>query len=560
MDKNNLTKKEIVEINTNILEPSQNVEINKIEINNQEKSENKDELPQPKLKLKKKVNKLKMPAENNNIPNEQIPIPNVEIELFNNNDVQNTNNINNIKENIIEIKNEKIIQGDNKGYLDDDLEDEDNKKLYLRVIKRMEKTYGVPVISAEIKGEKIEDIELEENVRPILINKENINTKEKPKNNIVDTKSKNNINNKVINNNKNKENKENIINNSYNNPNNKIYNNVNNNYYTGKKQNIINNPTNNNNLINSLNLNSKSFINYGPKYYLSHTGLYNKIINNNDLLKKYRNYTGKNMNNINSRIIGNKGNTLPKPRQNSYERIEKNLQKRLLNKKYPIYDPNLINIASNKFNNLKYYNLIDDFPNFASLKKLNQRKYNYPLKRTYYICYNNNRNKQNYNLINAKSNKNYFNYNSLNINKTPIIPKNNNKYFNEYKNNYKNYNLSNPSNNANRLFKTNKKNNILLNKSENIRKGKNILESYTGQTNHYNYGRNAQNLLSLTQDLIERSNKKYNNTPFHSYNNNKYNLNYNYSNEENISNGYNSGIKMPIKEIKFTYYINSRYN
>ena len=192
MDKNNLTKKEIVEINTNILEPSQNVEINKIEINNQEKSENKDELPQPKLKLKKKVNKLKMPAENNNIPNEQIPIPNVEIELFNNNDVQNTNN--NIKENIIEIKNEKIIQGDNKGYLDDDLEDEDNKKLYLRVIKRMEKTYGVPVISAEIKGEKIEDIELEENVRPILINKENINTKEKPKNNIVDTKSKNNIN------------------------------------------------------------------------------------------------------------------------------------------------------------------------------------------------------------------------------------------------------------------------------------------------------------------------------------------------------------------------------
>ena len=182
------------------------------------------------------------------------------------------------------------------------------------------------------------------------------------------------------------------------------------------------------------------------------------------------------------------------------------------------------------------------------------------MKRTYYICYNNNRNKQNYNLINAKSNKNYFNYNSLNINKTPIIPKNNNKYFNEYKNNYKNYNLSNPSNNANQLFKTNKKNNILLNKSENIRKGKNILESYTGQTNHYNYGRNDQNLLSLTQDLIERSNKKYNNTPFHSYNNNKYNLNYNYSNEENISNGYNSGIKMPIKEIKFTYYINSRYN
>ena len=42
--------------------------------------------------------------------------------------------------------------------------DEDNQKLYLRVIKRIEKTYGGPVIAAEIKGEKIEDIELEENI------------------------------------------------------------------------------------------------------------------------------------------------------------------------------------------------------------------------------------------------------------------------------------------------------------------------------------------------------------------------------------------------------------
>ena len=247
---------------------------------------------------------------------------------------------------------------------------------------------------------------------------------------------------------------------------------------------------------------------------------------------------------------------MPKPRKNSYEKVNKNFQKRL-NKKYPIYDPNNIDIAMNKFNNLKYYNLIDDFPNFSDLKKLNQRKYTYPLKRTYYISYNN-KNKQNNNFINSKSNKNknYFDYNSLNINKTPIIPKTNNKYF---KNNYKNYNLSNPLNNTKQLFNPNKNKNILLNKSANLPKGKNNFYNYTGNMNKYYYERNNQNFLSHTQEIIERSNKKNKIIPFRSYNNN-YHLNYNYSNEENINNEYNSGFKMPIKEIKFTYYINSRYN
>ena len=550
METNNLTKKEIIESDINI--PFPNVEINNIENNNKEKNEENFENPQPKLKLKKKVNKLKMPKENSNIPEEQIPIPNVEIEVINNNDVQNPNNATDVNENKVEIKNEEIIQEDNnKGYLDDDLEDEDNQKLYLRVIKRIEKTYGVPVVSAEIKGEKIEDIELEENIRPILIDKVKINNKETPKKNMVNNKDKYN---KVINNGKNKEN---IINNSFNYPNVRNNNPINNdNYYSGKKPNINNNSINNNNLANSLNFNYKSYINYGPKYYLSHTGLYNKIINNKDLLNKYRNYTGKNFNSINPKIIGNKGNTLPKPRKNSYEKVNKNFQKRL-NKKYPIYDPNNIDIAMNKFNNLKYYNLIDDFPNFSDLKKLNQRKYTYPLKRTYYISYNN-KNKQNNNFINSKSNKNknYFDYNSLNINKTPIIPKTNNKYF---KNNYKNYNLSNPLNNTKQLFNPNKNKNILLNKSANLPKGKNNFYNYTGNMNKYYYERNNQNFLSLTQEIIERSNKKNKITPFRSYNNNNYHLNYNYSNEENINNEYNSEFKMPIKEIKFTYYINSRY-
>ena len=175
------------------------------------------------------------------IPEEQIPIPNVEIEVINNNDVQNPNNANDVNENKVEIKNEEIIQEDNnKGYLDDDLEDEDNQKLYLRVIKRIEKTYGVPVVSAEIKGEKIEDIELEENIRPILIDKVKINNKETPKKNMVNNKDKYN---KVINNGKNKEN---IINNSFNYPNVRNNNPINNdNYYSGKKPNFNNNSINN---------------------------------------------------------------------------------------------------------------------------------------------------------------------------------------------------------------------------------------------------------------------------------------------------------------------------
>ena len=67
-------------------------------------------------------------------------------------------------------------KNDKSGYLDDDLEDEDNKKLYLRVIKRMEKTYGVPIVSAKISDkEDIKDIGLEENIRPIRLKNDNTN-------------------------------------------------------------------------------------------------------------------------------------------------------------------------------------------------------------------------------------------------------------------------------------------------------------------------------------------------------------------------------------------------
>ena len=59
------------------------------------------------------------------------------------------------------------------GYLDDDLNDDENKKIYLRVIKRLEKTLGIPVIGVKLSGESINNIELEENIRPITFNENN---------------------------------------------------------------------------------------------------------------------------------------------------------------------------------------------------------------------------------------------------------------------------------------------------------------------------------------------------------------------------------------------------
>ena len=583
MDTDNLPQQEIKINDINL--PLSNDENNIKENNIEEKENNNIDNSQPKLKLKKKVNKLKKPQENNIVKNEEVPIPDVEIELINdsNNVEENNNIINNvdIEENNIEIKNEENKteennieiknennkpEENNKGYLDDDLEDDDNKKLYLRVIKRMEKTYGVPVISAEIKGEPIEDIELEENIRPILVGKESKNKKEIPKNNYIENKIKYNVNNNIINNNNIYKNKENIINNSYNIPNNRINNHINNNYYNVKRQ-YINSPIYNiNNLVNSHNLNY-NYLNNMPRNYLNNPGPYSKNINNNDLNRKYYHPTGKSINNINQRIIPNRGSSIHKPRKYSYEKVDKNFKKRL-NNKYPIYNPNRIDIGMNKYKykNLKYYNIGNDFPNNANFKTLNQKKYNYPLKRTYYISYNN-KYKQNSNFSNSKPSKyrNYFNYNynSISITRSPIVPKPNFKYFNRIKNNNKNYNIPNPLMNNNQIYLNNfvnnyKNKNIPLNKSQNILKGKNLFYNYTGNSNKNNYGRNDKNLLSLTQDVIGRSNNKLNKTPFHSYNN--YHLNFNYSNEDNINNDYNSEIQMPMKEIKFTYYINSRYN
>ena len=273
MENETSEQKEIIINDININDQIINEDSNKTEKENIPENNNKEENnidSEPKLILKKKVNKLKKPLENNN---DQIEIPNIEIEI--------NNNINEKNE---EIKIEK--EKNNMGYLDDDLEDEDNKKLYLRVIKRMEKTYGVPIISAKIEGEPIKDIGLEDNIRPILIGKDIKNQNDIDKNKSSNIKLRNNI---------------------------KI-----NNYINNSNNNYINN---NNNLFNSQNFNYRA-----NDYNINNPILYNKNIYNNSIPKKYNNY-------LNTKF---KASILYHPRKFSYERMDKNYQKRFCNK-YPIY-------------------------------------------------------------------------------------------------------------------------------------------------------------------------------------------------------------------------------
>lgn len=59
------------------------------------------------------------------------------------------------------------------GYLDEDLNDDENRKIYLRVLKRLELTLGIPVIGVKISTENIDNIEIKENIRPIIFNEDN---------------------------------------------------------------------------------------------------------------------------------------------------------------------------------------------------------------------------------------------------------------------------------------------------------------------------------------------------------------------------------------------------
>ena len=182
------------------------------------------------------------------------------------------------------------------------------------------------------------------------------------------------------------------------------------------------------------------------------------------------------------------------------------------------------------------------------------------MKKTYYISYNN-KNIPYSSFSNSKltKNKNYFNSNQINNIRSQIIPKTNFKYNNIYMSNIKNYKntiqlYNNPKYPSDLLI--NKIKNIQINKSQSIPKNKISLYNYSGHLNKNNNTKYNRNLLSLTQEVMNYSNKNSNIKPFKSYNN--YNLNFNY--EDNINNDNHPNFLIPTKEIKFTYFINSRYN
>jgi CCR4-NOT transcription complex subunit 7/8 len=217
-----------------------------------------------------------MNGENISSPQKIVLKKNIRHLIQNNNNIENENNINKEeKDNNINDKkdDEKNNKKEEKGYLDDDLDDEDNIKLYLRVIKRMEKTYGVPVISAKIPSEQIKDIEIEEDIRPILINNENESKENKGKNisnkkNIYINNIENNSANPKITGNKIQQ----KIEKRYNYPiSNNKNNRINYNYNTKEiNKHNVNNPMNYN--ANNKTPNYKYIINYNKPYqYISNS-------------------------------------------------------------------------------------------------------------------------------------------------------------------------------------------------------------------------------------------------------------------------------------------------
>lgn len=131
--------------------------------NTEYRKENKGTLSSKKVLLKKN-NQGKLLNKNDNIKNNLIE---------HNEEESNEDNLN--KQKIEEIQMEE------EGYLNDDLKDEENKKIYLRVIKRLEKTLGIPVIGVCAPSEPDEDIGIEDDIRPILL--DNISDSYNNKNN-----------------------------------------------------------------------------------------------------------------------------------------------------------------------------------------------------------------------------------------------------------------------------------------------------------------------------------------------------------------------------------------
>ena len=545
------------EIKINVEQPILNQEENQNDKNNIEFENNelKDDSNEKKISLKKNVRKLKRPNDKNENQNEQIKdneIKDIEIkdiEIKVNNNVNNSQEIENENYDInnnFELNNEDgkkkeliIDKNKNEGYLDDDLEDEENKKIYLRVIKRIEKTYGVPVISAIIPGEPIEDIEIEENIRPILVNN---NDNIMPRNNIPKPE---NLHNKQMNiNNINMHNNKRSFDNK-----NKINNNksgINYEYQINKNKKGMKTK-----MDYSLNNNIINYNNYTPNYS-NKSQLYNRNPKIRNIYKSELKYIQKtsqfnniyptNIHNINSRVIPNKtqiGNNYYSQLKYSYNNPLMNYQIKSNEKYKPAYNARYQGYINDKINNDKKTNYIpvrnknNNIRNtqslFADIRHEYPQKYNNNIiSKTYYIC-SNSLNNTGTNKSNQKkplnNNKNIFYssiYQSLLNKKKSIMPKGNNIPNNNKKGTILQKNkFSSPymaNNSLKNLKKTsvtpiNQKRNIIANKSQNRLnvKNRNNYLSHFYQSNNYGKDRkNNYNNFARTIDILNLSKKTYN--------------------------------------------------
>ena len=577
------------EIEINVEPPILNQEENQNDKNNIEFENNelKDDSNVKKISLKKNVRKLKRPNDKTENQNEQIK----DIEIKVNNNINNSQEIlnenyemkkninNNFELNSEDSKKKELIIDENKneGYLDDDLEDEENKKIYLRVIKRIEKTYGVPVISAKIPGEPIEDIEIEENIRPILLNNnDNIISKydiPKPRN--LHNKQMNIKNINIAINKRSFDNKNTISNNK---------NGITYEYQINKNKKEMK-PK----MDYSLNNNIINYNNYTPNY-TNNSQIYNrnpKIRNIYQSEQKYIQKTSQLNNiyptsilNINSRVIHNKtkiGNNYYsqfKYSQNNspmnYQRKSNEKYKPTYNIRYQEYNNDKIN-NDIKTNNIPIRNINNNIRNtqslFAGIRHVYPQKYNNNIiSKTYYICSNslNNTgtNKSNQNKPLYK-NKNLFCssiYQSLLNKKKLIMPTGKNLPNNKkgkilQKNKFSSpspYMVNNSLKNSKKTSVTpiNQKRNIIANKSQNrlnVKNRNNYLIHYYQSNNYGKDRKNNYNNFARTIDILNISKKTYNSLQ-------SYEIKMN-------SNNYNKshGEYKPQKRTYVTYCIDSNY-
>lgn len=418
---------------------------NEIKINENQNEIKDIDLNPKKIVLNKNVRPLKNPPlEKKQILKEEVP--NIEIEI--NNEDNFIKSIESVSENQNKgMKNEDIINNENnklsKGYLDEDLEDEDNKKLYLRVIKRMEKTYDVPIIHAEIQGEQIEDIEIEENIRPILINNNNKDNISKKIESHLNT-NKNEINNNSQKNVKPKSNKNTF--------NVKIISNKNNiRKIASEDKNKSNTPLNNNRIANSQNICSLNISNKANIQYTNKYSMYNKFpkygyVNQYEKKKMSKSLQPTNLYKLNHQIQFPNNNKKKYSAGNQSFNIQNKQNSKsnniIHNTRYQNYlnNNNIKRDNNYKINNYRplkdqfYYNYLGKSQSiFNNAQKINIERFNNcNNSKKAYNNYSNQLNKGNLKgKTNTQFNNNILYSNSIHFNnKSPIIPKRENFQYN----------------------------------------------------------------------------------------------------------------------------------